>query len=156
MSSDSTYCTNCDRNFVNRTAIEAHFRESSAHTGLWCQRCQRHFAQAAHRDQHVMDSDSHWSCHSYSQVDGLCHFDGCSQESLHKHWRETEHHKFCEECDLDYLTQAQLHQHDLEAVSKALGDLVFILLTRTIAFNFKAASVRGPRTSTTFNNTSSA
>lgn len=156
MSSTTTYCTACSRCFVDRSAIEAHYRDSPAHVGLWCQRCERHFAQVADRNQHIENSNSHWVCARLSWTDRPCSFDGYSHKSLHNHWTESGHHKFCEECNLDYLTSAQLHQHGLEAVSKAFGGLVFGLLTRTVACNFKSASICGPRTLSTFNNTCSA
>ena len=94
-------CSACDREFVDRHALEQHWANSSNHS--WCRRCDEFFDSEKDLENHKEYSMDHWICEK-------CCLDFTSEENLHEHYSDDPDHNWCFSCGMDFSTPNSLTQ----------------------------------------------
>lgn len=96
-----TECHSCNRDFIDRRALEQHWTDSSFH--WWCRRCDELFDNKEDLQSHKRSSMDHWICER-------CGIDYAYEGDLHEHYYEDPNHNFCTSCSRDFISQNNLSQ----------------------------------------------
>lgn len=95
------YCQSCDRNFVDRRALEQHWTDSYSH--WWCRRCDELFDTKEDLESHNRSSMDHWICEK-------CGIDYIYEVDLEEHYYEDPNHNYCTCCSRDFISPNNLSQ----------------------------------------------